>query len=121
MISNRSMLPGPVISELTYADVREAARWLCQAFGFTERLRIADHRVQLTYAGGSLVATERRSDMEANDDTAHSMMVVVADADSHCRRAAEAGATILSHWVRVTPGSDYYFRRRRRAGSSRYR
>jgi uncharacterized glyoxalase superfamily protein PhnB len=46
MLVNRSMAPGAVIPELAYAEVRKAATWLCAAFGFTERLRIGDHRVQ---------------------------------------------------------------------------
>jgi hypothetical protein len=46
MITNRSMPPGTIIPELAYPDVREAARLLCRAFGFRERLRIANHRVQ---------------------------------------------------------------------------
>jgi uncharacterized glyoxalase superfamily protein PhnB len=41
------MPPGVVIPELAYADIPAAVEWLCQAFGFTERLRIGNHRVQL--------------------------------------------------------------------------
>jgi hypothetical protein len=52
---NRSMPPGVIIPELPYPDVREAAAWLCHAFGFTERLLIGNHRAQLTYGSGSIV------------------------------------------------------------------
>ena len=49
------MLPSVVIPELAYRDVGEAVAWLCTAFGFRERLRIGDHRAQLTIGdGGSL-------------------------------------------------------------------
>jgi len=59
VISNRSMLPSVVIPELAYRDVGEAVAWLCAAFGFRERLRIGDHRAQLTVGeGGSLVVTD---------------------------------------------------------------
>jgi hypothetical protein len=44
MITNRSMPPGVIIPELPYYDVNQAATWLCQAFGFRERLRIGNHR-----------------------------------------------------------------------------
>ena len=41
---NRSFPPGTVVPELAYPDVGQAIAWLCRAFGFRERLRIADHR-----------------------------------------------------------------------------
>lgn len=44
MIANRSVPSAIVIPELPYDDVAEASDWLCQAFGFKERLRIGDHR-----------------------------------------------------------------------------
>jgi hypothetical protein len=41
MTTNRSMPPGTIIPELAYEDVGNAAAWLCEAFGFKERLRIS--------------------------------------------------------------------------------
>ena len=58
MPTNRSMPPGPVIPELPYAEVSAAARWLCNAFGFSERLRIGSHRIQLHVGAGSMVVVE---------------------------------------------------------------
>ncbi len=58
--STRSIPPSVVIPELAYSNVSEAADWLCHAFGFVERLRIGNHRVQLTYGGGAIVVTEQR-------------------------------------------------------------
>jgi hypothetical protein len=55
MIQNRSM-PSGDIPELPYPDVAEAVAWLCAAFGFRERLRIADHRAQMSVGSGSVVA-----------------------------------------------------------------
>jgi uncharacterized glyoxalase superfamily protein PhnB len=78
-----------VIPELPYPDVREAADWLCRAFGFTERLQIGDHRAQLVYEGGAVIAIR-------GDAPGSTLLVRVEDADAHHRRAAEAGATILS-------------------------
>ena len=42
MLSNRSMPPSIVIPELAYPDIGGAIDWLCKAFGFTLRIRIAD-------------------------------------------------------------------------------
>src|SRR5690349_2356661 len=86
---NRSMPPGTVIPVLVYPEVHEAAAWLCRAFGFVERLRIGDHRIQLTVGEGSVVVTGGEGAPQG-----HSVMVRVADADRHCERAREAGAAI---------------------------
>jgi uncharacterized protein YndB with AHSA1/START domain len=59
-MNNRSMAPGPVIPQLPYANIGEAVAWLCAAFGFTERLRIANHRSQLLVAGGAVVVVQAR-------------------------------------------------------------
>jgi uncharacterized glyoxalase superfamily protein PhnB len=98
MIANRSMPRSTVIPELGYDDVGEAADWLCAAFGFTVRLRIATHRVQLNVGDGAVVVTERRQpqgDARGQVDRAHAVMVRVADVDHHSRQAAGAGARIV--------------------------
>jgi len=59
MLANRSIPNCTVIPELAYADVGEAADWLCDAFGFTVRLRIGNHRAQLNVGDGAMVVTER--------------------------------------------------------------
>jgi uncharacterized glyoxalase superfamily protein PhnB len=83
------MPPGTVIPELAYADVREAVDWLCRAFGFAERLRIGDHRAQLTYGEGSIVVTRLPDGAgpvppERRD---HAVMVQVPDVDRHHEQA----------------------------------
>ncbi|MEP7012424.1 MAG: VOC family protein [Acidobacteriota bacterium] len=104
--TNRSCPPSTVIPELAYPDVTEAATWLCQAFGFVERLRIGNHRVQLTFGDGAIVVTEQRvvpesSSPELTTHTSHSVMVRVADADIHRARAQQFGAQIIN------PPADY--------------
>lgn len=105
--TNRSVPPSTVIPVLTYADVSEAVAWLCQAFGFVERLRIGNHRVQLTFGDGAIVVTEQRvapgastqgSDPRPvpNIQTGHSTLVRVADVDSHRERAEQSGARIVN-------------------------
>jgi uncharacterized glyoxalase superfamily protein PhnB len=97
--SNRSMPPGLIIPVLGYRDLRSAVEWLCHAFGFTERLRIGLHRVQLTFGNASMVAVNVRSEgtgAAPPDPGSHSVMMRVPDADVHCRHARAAGARIIS-------------------------
>ncbi|MFL5384085.1 MAG: VOC family protein [Longimicrobiaceae bacterium] len=93
MRANRSIPDAAIIPELAYPDVREAAAWLCAAFGFAERLRIGDHRVQLTLGDGALVVTQRGND--GGEVRGHRIMVRIADADAHCARAEAHGARIV--------------------------
>ena len=88
MKTNRSVPEAAVIPELPYPDVREAVHWLTRAFGFEERLQIGDHRAQLVYEGGAVIAIK-------GDAPGSTLLVRVDDADAHHARAAEAGAKIL--------------------------
>jgi uncharacterized glyoxalase superfamily protein PhnB len=95
MLANRSMPRCTVIPELAYADLGEAISWLCDAFGFTLRLRIADHRAQLNVGNGAVVLTELRRRDGPEIDVAHAVMVRVDDVDAHHARAKARGARIL--------------------------
>jgi uncharacterized glyoxalase superfamily protein PhnB len=88
-----------VVPVLAYPDVSEAAEWLCAAFGFERRLLIGDHRIQLTFGDGAVVAAAGGSRSPAG----LSVMVRVDDADRHHERATAAGATIVS------PPTDYEY------------
>ena len=90
MLPNRSIPHATVIPELAYPEVTEAARSLCEAFGFTVRLRIANHRIQLNVGDGAVVVTETSGDAQKS-----AVLVRVADVDSHHARAMRAGARIL--------------------------
>jgi uncharacterized glyoxalase superfamily protein PhnB len=87
--TNRSVPEATVIPELPYPDVREAAEWLSRAFGFEERLQIGDHRAQLVYEQGAVIAVQ-------GDAPGSTLLVRVEDAEAHHARAASAGAKILS-------------------------
>jgi len=91
------MPPGVIIPELPYEDVNEAAAWLCQAFGFKERLRIGNHRCQLSFGQSSVVAIERK------EPGISSLLVHVDDVDSRCEQAEQFGARIIN------PPTDYPF------------
>jgi uncharacterized glyoxalase superfamily protein PhnB len=93
MIRNRSVPNATVIPELAYDDAARASAWLCLAFGFTERLRIGDHRVQLTFGDGAVVVTARATAGGGADQT-HSMLVRVEDAQRHHDHAKASGARI---------------------------
>jgi uncharacterized glyoxalase superfamily protein PhnB len=93
MKSNRSIPASTIIPVLAYRNAGDAAEWLCQSFGFTMRLRIGDHRVQLNAGDGAIVVTERQSD----DDVVHPawVMMRVRDVDAHYANAMQHGARIV--------------------------
>ena len=92
MRSNRSVPPCPVIPVLTYPDPGVASEWLSKAFGFTVRLRIANHRIQMRAGEGCF--TIREGTIVPNHSII--MQVRIEDALSHCERARQAGAIILT-------------------------
>jgi uncharacterized glyoxalase superfamily protein PhnB len=93
MTPNRSIPDAAVIAVLSYPDPGAAAEWLADAFGFTIRLRIFNHRVQLTFDGGALVTTDTRWAGEDAARAGHSVLIRVADVDAVYARALAAGAT----------------------------
>jgi len=105
------MAPGSIIPELAYSDVSEAAAWLRDAFGFSERIRIGNHRAQLTFGNGSVIVIEGTRANPAAEATTihltpinertHSVRVRVEDVDSHFERAQRFGARI------IRPPADY--------------
>ena len=107
-ITNRSMPASTVTPVLAYADVGQAADWLCRVFGFIERLRIGTHRAQLEFFGGSVVVCDLPADQERDSlneasEATHSVMVRVEDAERHYQHTREGGAQIL------LPLTDYPF------------
>ena len=90
MIPNRSVPAASVIPELAYPDVAAASAWLCEAFGFRERLVIGDHRVQLVFGDGAVIVTQG-----AGGSSGHAVLVRVEDADRHHAQATRAGAKVL--------------------------
>jgi uncharacterized glyoxalase superfamily protein PhnB len=93
--NNRSIPPCTVMPVLAYPDVRVAVEWLGRAFGFVERLRIGDHRAQLMFGGGAVVATDGGAAAPATGHATHSVLVRVTHIDRHHDRARDAGARIL--------------------------
>jgi uncharacterized glyoxalase superfamily protein PhnB len=94
MIPNRSIPNATVVPELAYTDVVAAAKWLCEHFGFRERLRIADHRAQLTVGEGAIIVTQLESN-SGTANSAHSVLVRVENIDDHYRKVVSKGVRIL--------------------------
>jgi uncharacterized glyoxalase superfamily protein PhnB len=89
MRTNRSVPASSVVPVLAYPDVHAASDWLCDAFGFRERLRIGDHRAQLVYGNGAVIVTQ-------GEAARCRVQVRVEDAVAHCERARDQGAEIAS-------------------------
>ena len=94
VLQNRSMSLGTFIPELGYPDVLQAAQWLSNAFGFSERLRIGTHRVQLTFGEGSVVVFHAEIPAAANQGKSHRIKVRVTGIDRHFEQAVRAGAIV---------------------------
>jgi len=92
MRSNRSVPPCVVIPVLIYPDPAEAANWLSQAFGFTVRLRIANHRIQMKAGDGCVTVAEGN----VVPNNSHIIQVRIEGAKAHCQRARQNGAHILT-------------------------
>jgi uncharacterized glyoxalase superfamily protein PhnB len=98
VITNRSIPSVSVMPELVYPDVREAVRFLVEAFGFVECVQIGeDHRSQLQYGDGALLVGDVRHDKRPPQpgEQTHSVVVRVQDARAHCEHARTHGAKIL--------------------------
>ena len=92
MLYNRSVPPCAVIPVLYYPSPQEAAEWLQKAFGFTVRLRIANHRIQMRAGEGCFTVAEGN----ATPNHSCSVQVRVVEAARHCERARAGGAKILT-------------------------
>src|SRR5260370_33960414 len=92
MLANRSIPNCTVIPELAYPNIGEAIDWLCKAFGFTLRIRIADHRAQLNVGdGGAVVLIEDEKGFSLRT----AVMVRVEDVNAHCDQARRSGGKIV--------------------------
>lgn len=96
MRQNRSVPRAHAIPVLSYSNVAEAADWLCAAFGFTIRLIIPDHRIQLNVDETGAAVILRQMDGPHGQPQDSTVLIRIDNADEHCRRAREHGARILT-------------------------
>src|SRR5690348_16970191 len=94
MIVNRSVPAATVIPVLSYEDIAEASRWLCEAFGFREGLVIGDHRIQMHAGDGGAAVILTQRPTSQGPHSCHSVLIRVADTDSRYERAKRYGAHI---------------------------
>jgi uncharacterized glyoxalase superfamily protein PhnB len=102
MIVNRSAPTATVIPILIYEDVGKAIDWLCQAFGFKERLRAVgpDGRIshaQLAIAEGAIMLGRQGGEFRAPrpNEVSQYVVVHVEDIDRHFEHAKQFGAKIV--------------------------
>jgi uncharacterized glyoxalase superfamily protein PhnB len=92
MLSNRSMPGIVVILELAYPDIGNAIDWLCNAFGFTLRIRMGNHRAQLNAGdGGAVVLIEQSAGVSLRS----AVMVRIEDVNTHYDRARRSGVKVV--------------------------
>jgi uncharacterized glyoxalase superfamily protein PhnB len=111
MAYNHSAPPVSVTPVLTYPNVTEAVDWLVRVFGFTERVRIGDHRAQLSFGDGALIVADDSGDRRspaAGAGLTHSVMVRVDDIDKHYANVRAAGAGPLSEPTDMSYGERQY-------------
>jgi len=107
MLANRSKPPGTILPTLIYDDVPKAITYLCDVFGFSERLRAGSSHAQLVYGmGGVMLGQSRIGQGFSAPDSAQfrqpgahevslSLSVQVEDVDRHYEHAVSRGARIL--------------------------
>ena len=115
MIANRSAPSGTIVPSLIYSDVARAVDYLCDVFGFTERLRAFSENGTVTHAqlaigeGGVMLGASRKGQGFAAptapdnaefrpprpDEVNQTLMVRVEDVDGHYEHAQQRGAKIL--------------------------
>lgn len=98
---NRAAPSAAVIPVLYYPDVGPAVEWLTTALPFTVRLRIGDHRCQLSHGNGAVVVAQPGGHANAAASTlegpgAYSVMLRVTEIDALFLRAKAAGARVLA-------------------------
>jgi uncharacterized glyoxalase superfamily protein PhnB len=100
--ANQSAPSATIVPIVVYADVGNAIDWLCQAFGFSERLRVEREGVvfhaQLVYAEGAIMLGREGGEYRAaRPGEVHQYVhVTVQDADRHFERAKQSGARIVN-------------------------
>jgi len=102
MVVNRSAPRATVVPILVYEDVAKAIDWLCDTFGFTERLRVvvpdgSVFHAQLAIAEGAVILGRQGGEFRPPrpDEVSQYVHVHVEDVDEHFEHARQSGARIL--------------------------
>jgi uncharacterized glyoxalase superfamily protein PhnB len=112
-------------SAVYYQDATAAIQWLCDAFGFTVRIRVEgeNRRIEhseLTFGNGLVMVAQEdpdssrpwkavmRSPRSLGGAGTQSIMIYVDDADAHCEQARSRGARIIEEPATHDYGADYW-------------
>jgi uncharacterized glyoxalase superfamily protein PhnB len=102
MVVNRSAPRATVVPILVYEDVAKAIVWLCDTFGFAERLRAAGPggsvtHAQLAMAEGAIMLGRQGGEFRTPrpNEVSQYVTVHVEDVDEHFEHARKCGARIL--------------------------
>ena len=115
MVVNRSAPRATVVPILVYEDVAAAVDWLCDAFGFTERLRAAGpggvvSHAQLVVAEGALMLGRPGGEFRPPrpGEVSQYVVVHVEDVEKHFEHARQRGARILKEPTDMPFGERQY-------------
>jgi uncharacterized glyoxalase superfamily protein PhnB len=111
MTANRSAPHASLTPVLSYPDVRQAVRWLVDVFGLVERVRVGEHRSQLSFGDGAVVVADgcgERRPPGTGEGVTHSLMARVVDIDAHYARVLAAGASTFGAPVDMAYGERQY-------------
>jgi uncharacterized glyoxalase superfamily protein PhnB len=111
-----------ISSSLYYADTATAIDWLCRAFGFEVRLKVEGdggriEHCELVFGDGLIMLADPskgdkmpylRVPNDIGGGNTQNMMVYVDDVEAHCKRARDAGATIVTELKVSDYGDDYW-------------
>jgi uncharacterized glyoxalase superfamily protein PhnB len=115
MVVNRSAPRATVVPILVYEDVGKAIDWLCNTFGFKERLRLTLPgggviHAQLDIAEGAVMLGRQGGEFRPPrpDEVSQYVTVHVADVDQHCEHTRQCGARILKSPANLPFGERQY-------------
>ena len=101
-VMNRSAPASTIVPVLVYEDVAEAIAWLCDAFGFTERLRAPASGGRITHAQLSIGAGDVMIGASGAEfrpprprEVNQYVLVRVEDVDGHFDHAKRFGARVV--------------------------
>ena len=102
MVVNRSAPRATVVPILVYEDVAKAVAWLCDTFGFKERLRHVSPdggvtHAQLNIGEGALMLGRKGAEFRPPrpDEVSQYILVHVENVDGHFEHARRSGARVV--------------------------
>jgi len=112
-----------ISTALYYDDAGKAIDWLCEAFGFEVQIKVEGEggrieHSELVFGGGLIMVGDvrgkgermpyARSPSQVGGANTQNMMVYVDDVEAHCKRARDAGATIVNEPKTSDYGEEYW-------------